>query len=915
MFPQLSDIEDKIHYKILSRAKGIDAKLLASFSFGSEKNTQQIEETTGLKNTSKLNTWVKAISGAKSKTDTGNGMVLQSIQDWEIFNIAGGDRGVKSYYGNIDTNAPRSGTIGVNLDGKPIETNTATTDRLLRPSPIISGLEIKEGQDQISRECTLSIKCFTLAQLEIIQTYFMEPGYTLYIEYGWNTPNLKGPIPLTFFGKNTPDLVIIAEAASRGLNYDKLHKLRVASDGDFDCFLGFIVGGSVSTENEVFNVSVNLRGQPGLPTYLQAQHKSYSLVEGKVIEPDPQIPYDSTELEDVDNVNRGAAGYKAKQRFKYMFNDLVPPRQNEEVKDLEIKNNPLVTLSNFINFDKTIQSNIANYTSPDWLERTTNYLTKGQSSDVVTISNNAGTTVEIDRSDLFSSNRFIKMDLAIKILNSNNKIEAYTIGKQDVSVKISIDNSVIGAFRYMFSTNPSKLIIPGEMPDFLTYFLNADSIEHGSTEGGVFNAQNLVIGNAVYPPTDNNIGGIRFVRNTATPFSIPYRETAYHWGYLKDLYVNFDMFNSKIKQSNKTIGEVFLDILNEMSSAVNSFWNFQIVESKNKNGDIILTVIDENFIGRPNGKPSDRKSFYHSGIQSPFLESNLDLSIPAEMANKLILSRLSYSSNPDSQFAQGGSFFNSKTDLFLQSVQASNVGAPPPPPPKTPNADIKEQNKKDAIDENAAAQKKLKDIEEANLNPKRFKVEPNGELKFDDDAEGKKYILAKLEKIKAKEKWVANGGDPTADLDALDSVAKKDAAKNIASENLKKIALLPNPQVITMTTPEVNIAITDVDKLKVYFKAYTLNDVTYFDMLKQNAFQDKRNQNNYGLSHPLPITYRFKTMGVSGMRRGDMFVIDGIPSKYKLNGVFQITELEQSVQDSLWTTSVTGKYRQFIQKI
>jgi hypothetical protein len=86
-------------------------------------------------------------------------------------------------------------------------------------------------------------------------------------------------------------------------------------------------------------------------------------------------------------------------------------------------------------------------------------------------------------------------------------------------------------------------------------------------------------------------------------------------------------------------------------------------------------------------------------------------------------------------------------------------------------------------------------------------------------------------------------------------------------------------------------------------------------MLKQNAFQDKRNQNNYGLSHPLPITYRFKTMGVSGMRRGDMFVIDGIPSKYKLNGVFQITELEQSVQDSLWTTSVTGKYRQFIQKI
>lgn len=913
MFPQLSDIETNIHYKILSRANAVDAKLLASFSFGSEKDTQRIEETTGLKNTSKLNTWVKAISGAKSKTEKGNGMILQSIQDWEIFNIAGGDRGVGSYYGNIDTNAPRSGTIGVNLDGKPIETNTATTDRLLRPSPIISGLEIKEGQDQISRECTLSIKCFTLAQLEIIQTYFMEPGYTLYIEYGWNTPNLKGPIPLTLFGKQTPDLTIIAEAASRGLNYDKLHKLRVDSDGDFDCFLGFIVGGSVSTENEVFNVSVNLRGQPGLPTYLQAQHKSYSLVDGKVIEPDPQIPYDSTELEDIDSVdNTGNSPLKAKQRFKYMFNDLVPPRQNQEVKDLEINNNPLVTLSSFINFDKTIQANIANYTDPNWQKRVKNAVEQ-QSSDTVNTINSEGVNVEVDKKDLFSSNRFIKMDLAVRILNANAKIEAYTIGEQNVSVKISIDNSVIGAFRYMFSTNPSKLIIPGELPDFLKYFLNANDISHGSTENSVFKAENIVIGKDVYPPTDNNIGGIRFVRNNVTPFSIPYRENAYHWGYLKDLYVNFDMFNSKIKQSNKTIGEVFLDILNEMSSAVNSFWNFQIVESKNKNGDIILTVIDENFVGRPNGKPSDRKSFYHSGIQSPFLESNLDLSIPAEMANKLILSRLKYSSNPDSQFAQGGSFFNSNTDLFLQSVKASNVGTPPPPPPPPSEDEQANERMKKAEAEYLEISLTIAELEKGATKETDIDNKNYGLYKFKTDALKTQYEKAIEARLKAQQDYVAAGGKDSLGKKIIDKRTEK--AKNTANQNLQKIVLLPNPQVITMKTDDVEVALKDIDKLKILFKAYTLNDVTYFDMLKQNAFQNKRNQNNYGLSHPLPITYRFKTMGVSGMRRGDMFVIDGIPSKYKVNGVFQITELEQSVQDSLWTTSVTGKYRQFIQKI
>jgi hypothetical protein len=379
------------------------------------------------------------------------------------------------------------------------------------------------------------------------------------------------------------------------------------------------------------------------------------------------------------------------------------------------------------------------------------------------------------------------------------------------------------------------------------------------------------------------------------------------------------MFNSKIKQSNKTIGEVFLDILNEMSSAVNSFWNFQIVESKNKDGDIILTIIDENFVGRPSGKPSDRKSFYHSGIQSPFLESNLDLSIPAEMANKLILSRLSYSSNPDSQFVQGGSFFNSKTDLFLQSVKPSGAGNTPPPPAPTPEnatAAKEAEVKKKYIE----AKKKRDDLKIVKKGP--FGDENGQYYKYEKEdgtaatsAEEKAYKDAQAEVDTQITAYKAIGGK---DVVGEVYTELKERAKNTASENLKKIALLPNPQIITMKTDEVNTALKNVDKLdklKVYFKAYTLNDVTYFDMLKQNAFQDKRNQNNYGLSHPLPITYRFKTMGVSGMRRGDMFVIDGIPSKYKVNGVFQITELEQSVQDSLWTTFVTGKYRQFIQNI
>ena len=62
----------------------------------------------------------------------------------------------------------------------------------------------------------------------------------------------------------------------------------------------------------------------------------------------------------------------------------------------------------------------------------------------------------------------------------------------------------------------------------------------------------------------------------------------------------------------------------------------------------------------------------------------------------------------------------------------------------------------------------------------------------------------------------------------------------------------------------------------------------------------------------MPIKYSFKTVGISGLRRGDMFNIIGIPNKYKNNGLFQITEVEQTISDMKWETSITGEYRAYV---
>ena len=55
-------------------------------------------------------------------------------------------------------------------------------------------------------------------------------------------------------------------------------------------------------------------------------------------------------------------------------------------------------------------------------------------------------------------------------------------------------------------------------------------------------------------------------------------------------------------------------------------------------------------------------------------------------------------------------------------------------------------------------------------------------------------------------------------------------------------------------------------------------------------------------------------MGKSGIRRGDIFNIVGIPERYEKNGFFQVINIEQNIDGNLWTTTVTGQYRQHFEK-
>ena len=872
--------------------------------------------------------WIRVFSGAK--TGTTEGLIISSNMNYGTFNPS-----TTNNAGFVYGNSVSGGTFGTTWNGAAL----LSAGGPLRPSPGITDLQIKEGKDQISRECTLSLECFSLEQMELMQRYFLEPGYSLCIEYGWNSnEGIAQKMP------NIGTEAILTAAAERNLNGNNLHKRRVDSLGDYDTFLGFIVGGNVQSDNDKWKISVKLRGAPGMPTFLQSQNKTLQInsTNGTIIEtPGEPVLYDisdtiTTAAIDGDDVRR----YR---RFKNMFNQLPTTRQIEAVKGLLTKTrNGIMAVQwyDFINFDAVVNNAITTYSAPGWWARTVG----GETSDTITVGK-----AKIEKEKLFSTNKYIRFELAIDILNRNGEFSDYILAGKKLPITIDISNAKIGAFPNMFSTKASKLVIPGFMPDFSAYFLNAGEITQKA--GGVF-VQKGATETKEFPIVDNHIPRLgSFVQTEDTTIGPAHTEKGGYWGYLKNLYINFEVFRSKMEQKNKNIREVLLDMLNEMSSAVNSFWNFQVVEQQDKDGNIILSVVDENWIGKKKG---GSVQFYHSGPYSIFLDANIDIALPSEMTNQIISRRLALANNPDEPIVGVGGFFESATDLFLTSYTDSNgnpkkiltqaekdaqdaAATAAAAAAAAEDKKLPSQKTQEKIAQSAATEQALKDqitairanyanqgarqaaveiIQEAadavaNLVRSPAAIAAAAKAEADKDlAEDKrdaeiKVVEAKIAAQKAQTEALTKQKNEELKTEA--DVDGEIAAKAIGA-NLEKIDVVP----LVEKSDLLNIGeIQDTDVLKKNFTIFCMDDEPLFDKLKNDAFANKNSgTTEKGLSHPLPIKYTFKVLGTSGFRRGDTFNIIGIPTKYANHGLFQITEIEHNVSGMTWTTTVTGQYRQ-----
>ena len=816
-------------------------------------------------------------------------------------------------------NTLKSGRLGIsgNVDGnKDIYSDDTGNDRGLRPSPSIGSISISQGNEGLSKKSSFTIICYSLGQAEKIMEYFLEPGNMVLVEWGENNK-------MSWNEKASIDKCSIA--AYNNLRH--IQQKRTNAHGMYDAVLGVITGGSMGYgSNETFEVGVELTAVGEIPAYLQ-HHKG--IVNSEASIESGQI-FQEHELE-AEDLSVGRA------LFMQMYNDLPSVKRIGTVKNLGKKGEWATDASNFINMDKETHDDI----------------TKQMSGGAKLNSNNKETgdpiVIESDV-PLFSDKRYIRVALAFTILDSqdNMSLNALQIGDCDNDVSksqgtIQWYNTICRAHENMFSANSDYLYIPNKsgpffdvigalskktkltsvLPDLrldkgnivkrdITEGINGDKVKYALIEKNKTSGDKITAN--LHPKTyEPNLDESHYFPNREALnfedqacFDNTYGNQvadATEWGFLRDLYINFDFFCDTIEKNGLVTKDVYYDLLNGLSAATNLYWNFQIVvrghtkiyspggpsnsdtfykwKKENNDGKIgqeELQIIDASFGGRmTESKGVGIAGFQSRGTSSPFLSCELNFDIPGAMKGQVTARKLANAAknaNAEDKEVDLEGLFSDKTDTVLEALNSVQKKM-------TANAILVEKAKAQEKLDNRSNWEKLKSGVSSGLT---YAAEGVGLQDTPEEAAEAKAMKSNYEFFANNALVVPRPQDKDEDMDIVDNLGP-DGGDTVT---LSEIAMVG--------------AWADANVLK---KLQQLNEGT----LAVGGGLGENMGSTSTLNVPLlPIKFNFTIHGVSGIRVGDTFHIADLPTKYK-NKVFQVVNVSHSIEQNLWSTKIEGQLR------
>lgn len=790
-----------------------------------------------------LSTWIRLLSGASP-----NGCILESINPTatDFTSVYGSNGG--SYIG--------PGGIGRNFNGDEILIPSGKS-RALRPSPIITSMTMDEKAEGGSRLATIKIRTFTKEQSDLVAGYFLEPGFHCLCEWGWNLQKshqqkvAKGANQLSYC-----DLVAYDQ-------WQTIKDKRIKSDFTYDAFLGIVTGGGISFgDNESYELEVKLTSIGNVAEYMQTHRDANNTStddkeSGKTFKPQ--------EIEAaVGNNKIGVA------LFMQMFNKLPGQKRTPAVYNLW-NNTKWADSANFVNMDEVVAETL-----------------KDALTESAELKTDSGKDLEIPKElPLLSEEKFIRFELACEIINQYPGISerkgSSCPGYDTRSKIINIKNTYISGFPHMFSTDPTKLFIPNPTtPNFkfldalsskneITTFVEFAALDDAKNFANIHPEAEL----SSYPwlqhldsRKDPSTGKDRpvpyafpntrglYIKSACDNTFIPVQEKARFWGYLKDLYINFNFFVECISKPNFVIRDVFYEMLNGMSGACNSIWKFQIQEvpiNSDERGPIELSVVDLNFLGDISNN-SGIVTFQSRGVKSPFISCDFSVEVPAAMMSSVVNNKLKddkgrvYDHSPElNPRPMKGTVFSRREDKVgtaLAGIQQAEKETTEDPP-DTSNT--------------APTRKSADELEkEAKIANFEFFIKTGAVYPKVQNRE------AKLDITKAWYDW------------------------NSSNDNTIENVLMVG-------------AWNDTSALRQCFLVD--KGLTPLQTLQKKADNNKQNP-PFGVAD-----FDFKVHGVSGFKVGDQLQIDGLPDKFGAPNVFQVVKVDHTLDGMTWTTDVKTKLR------
>jgi hypothetical protein len=835
---------------------------------------------------SSLNAWIRVSSGV------GAGLIMQSNANFSLLKAAG----VKT--GAIYGNASESGALGTDWSGNQVSTGV---DVGLRPSPIVSSFECDEGGGTatLSRKATFKITTFTQKQCDAVCKYFLEPGFTVFIEWGWNQPE-------AFTGYSDK------LSANYVVNFNSIKNLqsrRQKCKGLYDNYLGFITGGSIAANGDKWEITVNCTGFPELPAYLMISDK-VTPKKSDVNKGPAAVSFVTSTIQNETDLG--------KKRFMMMFNQLPSNRRSAGLQAKLFKNSMMLLAINYINFDEAVRENFQSIAGDSVLAKAEGILSLGlvdgtttigvkdsyeiKDANGQTIATEKVDSVEIpDGTKLIGEEKFIRFGAVMEIINSLGAV-GYVIGNKKIKFRIESRECVCSAFKKIFSTDKTKLFIPNQnTPKFsIAEALNSPKPQTDFTQvqdnSVKFGGDNNKVIEITFPykgtltngkVTGGSKGGAKIGLVDAAMGTAGVTKATNDWGFLDDLYVNFDFVKGIIETKNFLMKDALYQILNGISSAAGSVWDFQIIEQSNADGtDVILKIVDLNFVSKQDNPLAGIMALPMTGPNSVFIDASLDLDISGAKMNQIIGSRLGTKNNSSSPSTTGALFAVGLTDMVLNKIEME-----------------KEETLNLAESAGTLDESSVKKEESGNVKKPDGTIEQSGGNKF----------LGKAAKLYNSAAGVFTDNPDYKLTIGLEQAKIDDTNTEIEQEKernfklfLDKVGVYPRVQYQKDSTLD-----SKADGFNLYDTVYigALNDLTVFEHLKlgYEIISDVADNNTGPI---MPIEFTFTVHGISGMKRGDKFRILGLPAKYSTAGFFQVMTIKHTIDGMLWKTEIKGGFRQ-----